>query len=161
MNLSEAEQLSEEEALEYLEKIRWPNGPICPHCGSRKSTKLNGTAHRAGVIQCNGCRDQYTVTVGSVMESTHIDLNKWIMAFHLFYLNKKGISAMQLKRELGLGSYQTAWFMVHRIRHAVPNPENVLKVALNTPPPKKMLKPKTENIDFSSSIRQFKPNMSF
>ena len=160
MNLSEAAQLSEGEALEYLEKIRWPNGPICPHCGSRKSTKLNGTAHRPGVIQCNECRDQYTVTVGSVMESTHIDLNKWILAFHLMYSDKKGISRMQLKRELELGSYQTAWFMAHRIRHAIPNPEIVLKVALNTPPPKKKAKPKTENIDFSSSLRQFRSKMS-
>ena len=101
------------------------------------------------------------MTVGSVMESTHIHLNKWIRAFHLFYSSKKGVSAMRLKRELELGSYQTAWFMAHRIRHAVPNPENVLKVALNTPLPKKKSKPKTENTDFSSSIRQFKPNMSF
>lgn len=119
MTLVEAGKLSEEQAREYMERLRWPNGPVCPHCGSQDATRLSGESGRAGLIQCNACREQYTVTVGSVMESSKIPLQKWVLAFHFMCSSKKGISALQLQRELGLGSYRTAWFMAHRIRHAM------------------------------------------
>ena len=118
MNLVEAGRLSEEQAREYMESLRWPNGPVCPHCQSQDVTRLNGKAHRPGTIQCNACREQFTVTVGTVMESSKIALHKWVLAFHLLCSSKKGFSACQLQRELGLGSYRTAWFMLHRVRHA-------------------------------------------
>jgi transposase-like protein len=120
MNLVEAGRLNEEQAREYMESLRWPNGPVCPHCQSKHVTRLDGKAHRAGTIQCNNaaCREQFTVTVGTVMESSKISLNKWVLAFHLLCSSKKGFSACQLQRELGLGSYRTAWFMLHRVRHA-------------------------------------------
>lgn len=119
MTLLEATKLTEEEAREYMETLRWPNDSVCPHCGSNNHTRLNGKSARPGTIQCNSCREQYTVTVGTVMESSHIPLAKWVMGFHLICSSKKGISAAQLQRELGLGSYRTAWFMAHRIRHAM------------------------------------------
>lgn len=119
MTLLEVARMTEDEAREYLESIRWPNGPICPHCESEDVTPLGGKKHRRGVIQCNDCRQQFSVTVNSIMESSHIPLNKWVLAFHLMCSSKKGISALQLQRELGLGSYRTAWFMCHRIRHAM------------------------------------------
>ena len=126
MTLIEAARLSENDARRYFEKLRWPSGPICPHCESKNHTRLRGAAHREGTIQCNDCRQQYTVTVGSVMESSKIPLHKWVLGFHLLCSSKKGISALQLQRELGLGSYRTAWFMSHRIRHAMNETENQL-----------------------------------
>ena len=110
------------EARAYLESIRWPDGPVCPHCGSTNVTRLEGKAHRPGVIKCNACRQQFTATVGSIFESSHIPLQKWIMAFHLLCLSKKGMSSLQLQRELDLGSYRTALFMTHRIREAMTGP---------------------------------------
>ena len=119
MNLVRAGKLTEEESREYLESIRWPNGPICPHCGSQEVTRLQGTKARPGTIQCNACRRQFTVTVGSVMEDSKVPLAKWVLAYHLICASKKGLSALQLQRMLGLGSYRTAWHMAHRIRHAI------------------------------------------
>jgi transposase-like protein len=119
MTLTEIAKMTEDDARDYLEKLRWPNGPVCPHCESQDVTRLHGEKHRAGTIQCNGCREQFTVTVGGVMESTHVPLVKWVLAFHLLCSSKKGMSALQLQRELNLGSYRTAWFMAHRIRHAM------------------------------------------
>lgn len=94
MNLIEAASLTVNEARQYMEKLRWPDGPVCPHCESMDSTRLNGKAHRKGAIQCNECREQYTVTVGSVMESSKVPLNKWVLAFHLMCSSKKGISLL-------------------------------------------------------------------
>ncbi len=114
----------EDKAREHLEKIRWPNGPWCPHCGNaypEKITKLQGESHRKGLHQCNECREHFTVTVGSVMESSHIPLHKWVLGFHLMASSKKGVSAHQLWRTLGLGSYRTAWFLAHRIRECMKN----------------------------------------
>lgn len=109
----------ESEARAHLEKIRWPNGPVCPHCGeTEKITKLMGKSHRPGLHQCNGCRKHFTVTVGTLFEDSHIKLNKWLLAFHLMAASKKGISALQLSRMLGI-SYKSAWFMGHRIREAM------------------------------------------
>lgn len=119
MNIIEIGRMTEDDARNYLESIRWPNGPVCPHCNSADCTRLQGEKHRPGTIQCNNCRGQFTVTVGSVMESSHVPLVKWAMAFHLICSSKKGFSAKQLQRELELGSYRTAWFMLHRIRHAM------------------------------------------
>jgi transposase-like protein len=118
MNLIEAARLNDAEARTYLESLRWPNGPVCPHCKSDDVTRMQGKAHRPGAIQCNACREQFTVTLGTVMESSKIALHKWVLAFHLLCSSKKGFSACQLQRELGLGSYRTAWFMLHRVRHA-------------------------------------------
>jgi transposase-like protein len=122
MTLLQIASLTEDEARSYLEGIRWPDGPECPHCGSARITRLEGKAHRAGLLQCNKCREQFTVTVGGVMQDSHVSLRKWVLAFHLLCSSKKGFSALQLQRELGLGSYRTALFMLHRIREAMSEP---------------------------------------
>jgi len=108
-------------AREHLEAQRWPDGnPVCPHCGETKRVhRLEGKSHRDGLIQCNACLQTFTVTVGTVMERSHVPLTKWVLGFHKMAASKKGISAKQLQRELGLGSYRTAWFMAHRIREAM------------------------------------------
>jgi transposase-like protein len=111
-------------ARRHLEAIRWPTGPICPHCGVVEGvTPLQGKSHRAGLYQCNACRGHFTVTNGSVMESSHIPLSKWVLAFHLMAASKKGVSAHQLHRMLHI-TYKSAWFMAHRVREAMrdPNP---------------------------------------
>jgi len=109
-----------EAARAHLEALYWPNGPICPHCGTvAEATRINGKSHRPGMYQCNACRKPFSITVGTVMERSHVPLNKWVLAFHLMAASKKGISAHQLMRMLGLGSYRTAWFMAHRIREAM------------------------------------------
>jgi transposase-like protein len=110
-----------EKAREHLEAIHWPNGPICPHCGNSDQTaitKLAGKSTRPGVYKCNACRDPFTVTVGTVFERSKIALNKWVLATHLMAASKKGMSAHQLHRMLGV-TYKTAWFMAHRIREAM------------------------------------------
>ena len=108
-----------DKAREYLEALRWPNGVVCPHCGSVGSHyKLQGKAHRPGLYKCVDCSDQFTVTVGTVFERSKITLNVWLQAVHLMCASKKGISAKQLERMLGV-TYKTAWFMSHRIREAM------------------------------------------
>lgn len=108
-------------AAEYLESIRWPNGPVCPHCGEaeRKPYKLPNKTRR--LWKCAACRKQYTVTVGTIFEGSHIPLNKWLLAFYLLCSSKKGMSAHQLHRMLGI-TYKSAWFMAHRIRYAMSQP---------------------------------------
>lgn len=119
-NLAELSKMTEDEARDYLERVRWPNGPVCPHCGVvDEATKLEGKAHRAGVYKCRSCRQQFTVTIGTLIERSHIELRLWIIAFAIMCASKKGVSAKQLQRQLGLGSYQSAWHMAHRIRHAM------------------------------------------
>lgn len=106
-------------AREYLESVRWANGVVCPHCGViDKFYKLVGEAHRPGLYKCSECREQFSVTVGTVFESSKIKLHIWLQACHLMSASKKGISAKQLERMLGV-SYKTAWFMGHRIREAM------------------------------------------
>ena len=83
MDLAQIDCLKEEHAREYLEGIIWHGGVICSHCKSNNNTKLSGKAHRDGAYQCNDCRNQFTLTVGTIMENSHIPLKKWIMAFHL------------------------------------------------------------------------------
>ena len=110
----------EDAARGYFEGVRWPNGPVCPHCGVvNEATLVKGKSHRPGMYQCNACREPFTVTIGSVMESSHVPLTKWALAFRLMAASKKGVSAHQLMRMLGLGSYRTAWFMAHRVREAM------------------------------------------
>ena len=109
-----------DKAREYLEAVRWPEGPVCPHCGVvDNATELKGKAHRAGLYQCRECSKQFSVTVGTLYERSHIPLHKWLLATHLLCASKKGISAHQLWRMLGFGSYRTAWFMAHRIREGM------------------------------------------
>ncbi len=107
-------------AREWLEARVWPNGPVCPHCGSTGSDlrKLEGTKHRPGVYQCNACREQFTVTVKTVFERSKIPLSKWLAALFLLTASKKGVSAHQVHRSLGI-SYKSAWFMMHRLREAM------------------------------------------
>jgi transposase-like protein len=108
-----------DKAREHLEALHWPDGPVCPHCGERERVKrLEGKSTRAGVVMCNPCRKPFTVTVGTVFEDSKIPLNKWLLAFRLMSGSKKGISAHQLHRSLGI-TYKSAWFMAHRIREAM------------------------------------------
>lgn len=110
---------SPEKAREYLERLQWPNGPVCPHCGVIDGHyELNGKAHRKGVWKCHDCREQFTVTVGTVFERSKIALNIWLQAVHFLCSSKKGMSSHQLHRTLGV-TYKTAWFMTHRIRKAM------------------------------------------
>lgn len=110
-----------DKAREHLESIHWPHGPICPHCGNvdpARVKKMEGKSTRPGVYKCNECRLPFTVTVGTVFERSKIPLNKWVLASHLYAASKKGMSAHQLHRMLGV-TYKTAWFMAHRIREAM------------------------------------------
>ena len=119
MNLTNPIYHDADKAREHLEALHWPNGPVCPHCGSVESiTKLQGKSTRKGVYKCNACTKPFTVTVGTVMEDSKIPLNKWVLAFALVNGSKKGISAHQLHRQLGI-TYKSAWFMEHRIREAM------------------------------------------
>jgi transposase-like protein len=111
----------DDKAREALEAIRWPEGPICPHCGNLNQEKIakgQGKVHRPGLYYCAACNGQFTVTVGTVMERSKIPLSKWLLAMHLMGVSKKGISALQLQRMLGV-TYKTAWFLCHRIREAM------------------------------------------
>lgn len=113
----------ENKAREYLEAIRWPNGPFCPHCGSMDGAyRLNGAKHRPGLLKCKDCREQFSVTVGTVFERSKIPLTKWLLATHLMCSSKKGISSHQISRTLDV-TYKTAWFMTHRIREAMAPPK--------------------------------------
>ncbi|MBM3527676.1 MAG: IS1595 family transposase [Alphaproteobacteria bacterium] len=119
VNLTDPVFTDETLAREHLENIRWPDGPVCPHCeGTERVYRLAGKSHRPGLIHCNDCDGSFTVTTGSVMESSHVPLNKWVLAFRLMASSKKGISAHQLHRTIGV-TYKTAWFMAHRIREAM------------------------------------------
>jgi len=119
INLTDPVFTDETKAREHLEAIRWPDGPTCPHCGELdKVYRLSGKSHRPGLIHCNSCNGSFTVTTGSVMESSHVPLNKWVLAYRLMASSKKGISAHQLHRTIAV-TYKTAWFMAHRIRESM------------------------------------------
>lgn len=108
-----------DKAREHLEALHWPNGPVCPKCGETENvTRLKGKSTRPGVVMCNACRKPFTVTVGTIFERSKIGLNKWLLGFRLMAGSKKGISAHQLHRSLGI-TYKSAWFMAHRIREAM------------------------------------------
>ena len=105
-------------ARKYLEKIRWPNGPECPHCGAVKRIfKLRGPSYRDGLYQCGNCRDSFTVTVGTAFENSKISLDKWVLAAALMMSSHSPIRAKQIERILGV-TYTTAWFMTRRLREA-------------------------------------------
>ena len=120
-----AQQYSDEDsARALLESLRWPDGAACPHCGSIKVYRLEPKATskrpgRKGLWKCGDCRKQFTVTVGTIFEGSHIKLNKWVMAIYIMCASKKGVSALQLQRMLKPLTYKSAWFMCHRIRHAM------------------------------------------
>jgi transposase-like protein len=122
LNLAETPQFQDaEKAREFLENLRWPKGAVCPHCGCKTAYKLTAKPAskkpvRAGVYKCKDCEQQFTVTVNTIFEDSHIPLNKWLLAIHLLCASKKGISSHQLHRMLGV-TYKSAWFMTHRIRY--------------------------------------------
>lgn len=119
---------TDEKAREYLESVRWPNGPVCPHCGNADRARIYDIAPqperkiRPGLRECAKCGQQFTVTIGTIFEDSHIPLRKWLVAWYLLCSSKKGIPALQIQRILGLGSYRSAWFMMHRIRYALRDP---------------------------------------
>ena len=104
-------------AFAHLESILWPEGPICPHCGSISGKHYDLRKTRVGLRKCSDCRKQFTVKVGTVFESAHIPLHKMLQAVYLLCSSKKGISSHQLHRILGI-QYNSAWFLTHRIREA-------------------------------------------
>ena len=120
---------TDEKARQYLEEIRWEFGIVCPHCKNAKQNRIwkiepNPEKNiRAGLYQCAKCKKQFTVTVGTIFEDSHIPLRKWLVAWYLLCSSKKEISSLQIQRMLGLGSYRTALFMMHRIRYALAQPE--------------------------------------
>jgi transposase-like protein len=116
--LSEPYFHNEQAAFSHLEAIVWPDGPVCPHCGTKERiTAVNGKTARPGLKRCASCKRQFTVTVGTVFQSSHVKLHKWFQAAHLL-ASSKGISAHQLHRTLQV-TYKTAWFMFHRLREAM------------------------------------------
>ena len=109
----------EKAAREHLENIRWPHGVICPLCGAVECSKpLGGDSMGPAWFYCTACKDKFTVRTGTVYERSHIPLHKWLLGFRLMASSKKGISAHQLHRTLGI-TYKSAWFMAHRIREAM------------------------------------------
>lgn len=112
-------------AREHLEALYWPNGATCPKCGvsGDRVTKLQGKSTRPGVYKCKDCRKPFSVTIGTVMERSHVPLSKWVMAAQLMASSKKGFSALQLQRMLGT-NYETAWFLFHRLRECADTPSS-------------------------------------
>ena len=116
----------ESAAYDYVEAHLWPNGPVCPHCGNADSSKigrLTGKTTRIGLRKCYECRKPFNVKIGSIFEDSHAPLRYWLQAIYLMCSSKKGISTRQLQRTLGVGM-KTAWFMGHRIRHAMAPSDN-------------------------------------
>lgn len=108
-----------DKAREWLEARLWKDGPICPHCGTvDQATLMQGKSHRPGLYQCNACRQPFTATVGTLYERSKIPLNKWLAATHLMMASKKGMSALEIGRLLGI-SKKSAWFLCHRIRESL------------------------------------------
>lgn len=119
VQLSHPVYSTEEAARKHLEAIRWPHGVVCPHCGSTDEARpVGGQSMGEGWYYCEACKDKFTVRTGTVYERSHVPLHKWLLAFRLMASSKKGISAHQLHRTLGV-TYKTAWFMAHRIREAM------------------------------------------
>jgi transposase-like protein len=108
----------EAKATAHIEQSRWPDGePVCPYCEATGVTKMGGKT-QAGMFLCNSCRGKFTCRTGTVMERSHVPLHKWLLATHLMAASKKGMSAKQMERMLGV-TYKTAWFLCHRIREAM------------------------------------------
>jgi len=116
---SEPQFHNEEDAYEFVEARVWPDGPVCPHCGEVERTgKLQGKSTRIGTYKCYSCRKPFTVKIGTIFEASHVKMHIWLQAIFLIAASKKGISANQLHRTLGV-TLKTAWFMGHRIREAM------------------------------------------
>lgn len=110
---------NEEAAFAYVEAALWPNGPVCPHCGeTSRIGRLNGKTTRPGLRKCYACKKPFTVRMGSIFESSHLPLHLWLQVIHLMCASKKGVSTRQIQRMLNC-SMKTAWFLTHRIRHAM------------------------------------------
>ena len=120
MSLLKQKHLQDEEAAyAWVEARIWPEGPVCPHCGEKERiSKMQGKATRIGLYKCYACRKQFNVKVGTIFESSHVQMHIWLQAFYLIAGSKKGISSNQLHRTLGV-TLKTAWFMSHRIREAM------------------------------------------
>lgn len=117
--LNAAHLRNEEAAIAYVESRLWPDGAICPHCGTiGEATKLKGKTTRLGLWKCRACRKPFTVRMRSIFESSHVPMHIWLQAIYLICSSKKGISTRQIQRTIG-GSMKTAWFLMHRIRHAM------------------------------------------
>jgi len=120
---------TDEDARAYWESVHWPSGAVCPHCKNAdakriwKVTPNEKKKIRAGLYLCAECNKQFTATIGTIFEDSHIPLRKWLIAWYMICSSKKGISSLQLQRNLGLGSYRTALFMAHRIRYSLQEPE--------------------------------------
>ncbi|OLF81478.1 transposase [Maricaulis sp. W15] len=118
-NLTDPIFHNEDAARNHLEAIRWPEGAVCPFCGERETVKaLGGKSMGRGWYHCGDCRKKFTVRVGTVYERSKVALHKWLLATQLMASSKKGISAHQIHRTIGV-TYKTAWFMCHRIREAM------------------------------------------
>ena len=119
VDITAARFKTEHAARRHLEANRWPDGPVCPHCGCMgRAHRIKGKSVRPGLWFCGDCRKQFTATVGTLFERSKVPLHKWLLAVHLICASKKGISSHQLHRMLGV-TYKTAWFMAHRIREAM------------------------------------------
>lgn len=112
---------SEDKCRAYLERLRWPEGVCCPRCGDTTISRIKDR----GQFDCDGCRYQFSVTSGTIMHDTKLPLWKWFLAVYMMVEAKKGVSANQLKRTLGV-SYRTAWYLCHRIRKALETPDALL-----------------------------------
>jgi transposase-like protein len=134
INLSTIAKHFSDEAAAYtlIEAIRWPDGPVCPRCGTvdhaymlepRKGerTTRKGTVSHRRIWKCGACRKQFSVLVGTIFEDSKVPLSKWLLTIHLLCAGKNGVSAHELHRQLGV-TYKTAWFMAHRIRYAMERP---------------------------------------
>lgn len=124
---------NEDEARALLERLRWPNGPVCPRCGGDAPYKLNPKASgknpaRQGLYKCRACKRQFSSTTGTIFESSHVPVSKWLLAIHLLSASKKGMSAHQLHRMLGV-TYRAAWFMAHRLRYAMAEDGTLAKLS--------------------------------
>jgi transposase-like protein len=117
MNITDPIFHDEAKAAAHIEASRWDGEPVCPHCGSTRVRRMEGKT-QAGMFLCNDCRDKFTIRTGTVMERSHVPLHKWLLATHLMAASKKGMSAKQMERMLGV-TYKTAWFLCHRIREAM------------------------------------------
>jgi transposase-like protein len=110
---------NEAAAFAYVEAHLWPEGPVCPFCGSGDRVgRLNGKTTRPGLCKCYGCKKPFTVRMGTIFESSHLALHLWLQIIHLMCASKKGISTRQIQRML-VCSMKTAWFVGHRIREAM------------------------------------------
>jgi len=121
---AQREFATQEACEEHLAEMRWPNGVECPRCGSKEVTRLSTRKK----WQCKACRYQFSVTAGTIFHKTYVDLPRWMMALWLMCHSPKGVSSKQLERELGV-TYKTAWYMTHRIRHAMINEQLGIKLS--------------------------------